>query len=427
MPKTHSPTLLVLAFGAVGSAALPAMEIPRGTGRLAAAPAAAAPAPARETSRSLTATSTAKVDLSANFPAPFDQGVIGSCVASALGYGLHTYQLRIAVPTFPLTTSAGQFSPSFLYNQYTNGRDIGSDPVGIADIMGRRGCATLVQFPYTTTLSKWPTPAVATQALPYRLQRLAGTNAAWPYYKLVPKTSLATIKATLLAGKPMGIGIYADTAFMQLGAKTNYVWYPSGNIYGGHELVIIGFDDAKTDGAGHVGALKFQNSWGLNWGQSGRGWISYDALATSKVIDLGVMGETKPVLTPNITANLKISHPRRGSLQVIVGVGSTATPLWYDRFYTVSNGTPQSGGLDTELYLTEAAPYWPPTTARPWWILVTDAFKDAGLGSVSATTITNARSGQMVNPSIRLPASVPDLGTSVVPFTTPVKAVKGSG
>jgi hypothetical protein len=44
---------------------------------------------------------------------------------------------------------------------------------------------------------------------------------------------------------------------------------------GGHEYLLIGADrDKKSPYDGSVGAVRMLNSWGANWGQKGRAWIS---------------------------------------------------------------------------------------------------------------------------------------------------------
>lgn len=51
---------------------------------------------------------------------------------------------------------------------------------------------------------------------------------------------------------------------------------------GGHEMVAIGYDDARQ-------AFRTQNSWGLKWADGGYGWFGYDfwkrIVKTAYVID----------------------------------------------------------------------------------------------------------------------------------------------
>lgn len=43
----------------------------------------------------------------------------------------------------------------------------------------------------------------------------------------------------------------------------------------GHAVVLVGWDDTKDNGQGKKGAWLIKNSWGVNWGEYGYGWMSY--------------------------------------------------------------------------------------------------------------------------------------------------------
>ena len=51
-------------------------------------------------------------------------------------------------------------------------------------------------------------------------------------------------------------------------------WTYNGNGVGGlHVMCIVGYDDSL----GLSGAFKVRNSWGVNWGDAGYCWISYES------------------------------------------------------------------------------------------------------------------------------------------------------
>lgn len=69
---------------------------------------------------------------------------------------------------------------------------------------------------------------------------------------------------------PIITGINVDNAFGELGA-TNPKYYASPNSSSGHAVTIIGYDDYK-----YGGAFKILNSYGIEWGEEGYFWMSYE-------------------------------------------------------------------------------------------------------------------------------------------------------
>ena len=65
-------------------------------------------------------------------------------------------------------------------------------------------------------------------------------------------------------------------------------------VAGGHAVVICGYDDNKTiinkqDNSKTVGALKIRNSWSINWGNRGYGWLPYKYVETQLAMDFWVL------------------------------------------------------------------------------------------------------------------------------------------
>jgi len=91
------------------------------------------------------------------------------------------------------------------------------------------------------------------------------------------------IKKNLLKNNLIICGIKIFNSFHNpITIKTGYVKLPKNNIstenilhfnenilLGGHSIIIIGFDDNTSN-------YKFINSWGMNWGDNGYGYIPYD-------------------------------------------------------------------------------------------------------------------------------------------------------
>ena len=59
---------------------------------------------------------------------------------------------------------------------------------------------------------------------------------------------------------------------------------------GGHAVVAVGYDDGKrvrnlSTGAATTGALLLQNSWGVEWGDQGFGWLPFEYLLQDRARD----------------------------------------------------------------------------------------------------------------------------------------------
>ena len=85
---------------------------------------------------------------------------------------------------------------------------------------------------------------------------------------------LSGLKAALLSG-PVAIGIPCFDSIFYVD-KTGLIEYPHdpNQIYGGHALCAVGYDDQKFGGV-----IKIKNSWGSSWGARGYGFIPYDYIS----------------------------------------------------------------------------------------------------------------------------------------------------
>lgn len=51
--------------------------------------------------------------------------------------------------------------------------------------------------------------------------------------------------------------------------------HPTGELYGGHAYLVIGANRKRRCPDKSLGAFRIVNSWGADWGQRGRAWISF--------------------------------------------------------------------------------------------------------------------------------------------------------
>lgn len=247
-------------------------------------------------------------DLSPNMPPVGSQGRQNSCVAWATGYAMKSYLAKKngKVPSYdpPFAGGSGQniFSPAFIYNQQNGGKDAGLYYYKTLDFLQENGVATWKSMPYKDSdYLEQPSKEAQQEALEHRIKSYTRLNHKKP----------DDIKQVISAGNVVLVGIIIDDAFYKL--KGNEVYDASGGqAYGGHGMVIVGYDDNKKSKSGKKGAFKLQNSWGTNWGDKGFGWISYSMLArvgqeTYAMIDQAPQTNTSISLTPS--ANLSLLPP----------------------------------------------------------------------------------------------------------------------
>lgn len=200
-----------------------------------------------------------KVDLSAHFPTPGHQGMIGSCTAWASAYACKSYHENIE-RGWGVDSEKHLFSPSFIYNQINGGRDGGSALEEAIALMQTKGAASLSEMPYTEDYRKQPSSSAYNEAINYKAKFFSRLNPA----------DANSVKKALSDGQPVLIGMLVHEAFFNYsgGVYSN----ATGALMGGHAMCTVGYDDSK-------GAFKIMNSWGTYWGEGGFGWVSYDVYA----------------------------------------------------------------------------------------------------------------------------------------------------
>lgn len=105
------------------------------------------------------------------------------------------------------------------------------------------------------------------------------------------KTVLENVQKYLAAGIPSMLGFWGFPSFEFTDSQGGIPYpCPDERAAWGHAVVAIGYDDAKkikntkcnktTDGA-----LLIRNSWGIDWGDSGYGWLPYDYVVDKLAMD----------------------------------------------------------------------------------------------------------------------------------------------
>jgi C1A family cysteine protease len=93
-----------------------------------------------------------------------------------------------------------------------------------------------------------------------------------------------------------GFTIY--NSFPGIGSGSADIPFPSANdsVRGGHAMMAVGYDDNHVIN-GESGALLVRNSWGINWGISGYGWMPYSYVLKGLAADFWSLAQAKFVDT----------------------------------------------------------------------------------------------------------------------------------
>jgi C1A family cysteine protease len=236
------------------------------------------------------------VDLRSGCVPVMDQGSLGSCTACAAdalcGYRLikegHNIFQGSRLATY-FWTRLAEGSPN-----EDSGAEIRDTIKTIADY----GLADEKLWPYD--ISKFttkPTQNVVTDAA----QRKAITYVLIDQPGMSSAEIINAMKQQLAAGNTMEFGTYCYQSIFSIGPD-GMIAPPKKNEtpIGGHALHIVGFSDDKK-------AFLLQNSWGLEWGDKGFGWLPYSYFETGyqgqpDASDVWViLVENWPVPTPTPT------------------------------------------------------------------------------------------------------------------------------
>ena len=221
-----------------------------------------------------------QVDLEAGFSPVEDQQSIGSCTAQA-GVGLLEYYERVTLGRHVDASRLFLYKVTRKLLGWTG--DTGAYLRTTMKAMALFGVPPEEHYPYI--ISRYdaePDPFV---------YALAQNWQASQYYRLDPAgttgpQALANLKSRLALRQPAKFGFTVYSSMPQV-TTTGVIPYPrpGDRVVGGHAVIAMGYDDAKViDGV--PGAIKIRNSWGVNWGQRGYGWIPYSYFTTRLAQDI---------------------------------------------------------------------------------------------------------------------------------------------
>jgi hypothetical protein len=236
------------------------------------------------------------VDLRPHLP-PVGSQTMNDCAAWAYAYAARSYLEAIDQGWKP-DRPERIFSPTFIYNQVNKGKDSGSSPLDVLNLMRQKGTATLATQPYLPKdFTTAPRPASFDEASQFRIAS----------FTAIEKGPL--MRQALAEGNIVLVGVRTNPVFSsgrydiytrdlhEKGQKQRQAGQP----HGFHAMVVCGYSDHKK-------AFLFMNSWGAKWGQAGFIWVAYDVAdkfnlgeTTEELVDYAILmrDRREPVVLEN--------------------------------------------------------------------------------------------------------------------------------
>ncbi len=225
-----------------------------------------------------------QVDNRASFPRVINQSNENNAVAwAATYYGMSALQANSSSVNNAL-------SPAFTYRsvqQKSIGCDVAISLIDVLESLSTQGAVPgkTMGFHCVDTLAK-PLYDSAQRYL------LSGYTRLFNTYDSKDR-KVQAMKRAVHAKSPVVIGLLCPVSFQYV----KEFWSPNEKPlpeYGGHAVVVVGYDDTKFGGAFEV-----VNSWGKSWGKEGYSWIRYadvanfvlygfEMLSTSEKTDLEI-------------------------------------------------------------------------------------------------------------------------------------------
>lgn len=221
----------------------------------------------------------ASANLEALMPPVYDQKDIGSCTANA-GGAAFDFQWKVQSGAFVFPSRLDLYQNE-LKHDGSWPQDAGSYTASILWVLKNQGVALEKCWPYVpANLTKNPTScAISTRknykaVVAYDVPNNDGGYAV--------KYAISQKKLPVLTGGYVFNNIFNPV--YDVGTRKWFVPMPAGKAVGGHEILIVGYDDTLVIGK-IKGWVRVRNSWGTEWGDKGYAWFPQSYLLNPKYFE----------------------------------------------------------------------------------------------------------------------------------------------
>lgn len=209
-----------------------------------------------------------EASLEALMPPVYDQGNIGSCTANA-GCGAFDYKWKVQHGQFAFPSRLDLYQNE-LKHDGNFPKDEGSYTSTIAWVLTFTGVCREKTWPYIPSNLAATAPSCAAKERP--------TYRAMKYYDVDTKDGVSIKQAVANAKLPVPFGAVVFKQIFDVSKQNPLIAMPKGVPAGGHEMVIVGYDDARQ-------CYRVRNSWGTSWGDGGYAWIPYAYIHNPKWVE----------------------------------------------------------------------------------------------------------------------------------------------
>jgi hypothetical protein len=210
----------------------------------------------------------AAVDLTRYAEKVGDQGSVNSCASWAIGYAMMGWFARSQGHT------GAPYAPMYAYSQVDGGRDNGSAPTDVLEVLRTQGIDTAAHYAKKhaqSTLDWRHQPSVAERTAA-AANKITGWVTLYNTYSAPGSLAVTALKRTLASGRPVALGITVYSRFMNAYGPGSVVTSGGklGASLGYHEVLALGYDSR---------GVRIENSWGTSWGDRGYAILDWNYIA----------------------------------------------------------------------------------------------------------------------------------------------------